>query len=139
MTTSTLPHLSSNNQLLSALSREDYTRLLPSLELVELSPGKVLYELTDIVRHSYFPLSGMVSLLALTEDGNTIEVAMIGSAGMAGLPAILGIHKTPYRVMVQIPGRAMKIRADALRKEFSRGERLHAMNFWPRLRKHWTV
>jgi CRP-like cAMP-binding protein len=114
-----------NNQLLSAMIGEDYARLRPSLEVFELRPGKVLYEIGETVRHSYFPLSGMISLLAITEDGDTVEVAMVGNEGMAGLPAILGIHKTPYRMMVQIRGHAMKIRADSLRTEFSRGGRLH--------------
>lgn len=125
MLTSSLRHAPSDNRLLSALLREDHARILPSLEQVELRPGKVLYEATDIVRHSYFPLSGMVSLLAITESGNTIEVAMVGNEGVVGLPAILGIYKTPYRVMTQIRGRAMKIRAEPLRTEFNRGGRLH--------------
>jgi CRP-like cAMP-binding protein len=100
-------------------------RILPGLEQIELRPGQVFYEATDTVRHSYFPLSGMISLLAITEDGNTIEVAMVGNEGVAGLPAVLGIHRTPYRVMTQIRGRAMKIRAESLRAEFARGGRLH--------------
>lgn len=114
-----------DNRLLSALPREDYMRLLPSLEQVELKAGRVFYEATDVVRHSYFPLSGMASLLSLTEAGNTIEVAMVGDEGVIGLPAVLGIHKTPYRVMAQVGGRAMRIRAEALRAEFARGGKLH--------------
>lgn len=125
MSTPPLRHAPLNNQLLAALPREDYTRILPGLEQVELVPSKILYEITDTVRHSYFPLSGMVSLLAITEAGNTIEVAMVGDEGMVGLPAVLGLNKAPYRVMVQIRGRAMRIRADSLRVEFARGGRLH--------------
>lgn len=125
MSTSPFRHESMNNRLLSALPREEYERVLPSLEQVELQPGKILYEATDTVRYSYFLLSGMVSLLALTENGSIIEVAMIGNEGLAGIPAVLGIYKTPYRMMVQIRGRAMKIRGDSLRAEFGRGGRLH--------------
>ncbi len=125
MSASPSPHVPLTNQLLSALTHEEYAHLLPSLQQVELLPGKVLYEVADIVSHSYFPLSGMFSLLALTEAGNTIEVAMVGNEGIVGLPAILGIYKTPYRMIVPIRGYAMKIRADSLRTEFSRGGRLH--------------
>lgn len=125
MSTSPLLHTPLNNQLLSALPREDYTHILHALELVELIPGKVLYEVTDTIRHAYFPLSGMISLLAITENGNTIEIAMIGKEGMVGLPMVLGTYKTPYRIMVQVRGRAMKIRANPLRAEFERGGRLH--------------
>lgn len=124
MLTSPFTHRPLRNQLLSALAREDHARFLPRLEQVELSPGKVIYEITDTVRHAYFPLSGMLSLLAITEDGATIEVGMVGNEGVVGLPAILRAYSTPYRVMVQIRGLAMRIRADALRAEFDRGGRM---------------
>ncbi len=118
-------HVPLGNQLLSALPCEDYKRILQSLEQIELPSGKVLYEMADTVRHAYFPLSGMVSLLAVTQNGNTLEIATIGREGMAGIPTILGTYKTPYRVMVQVRGCAMRIRSDALRAEFGRCGRLH--------------
>jgi CRP-like cAMP-binding protein len=120
MTTSPFRPPPSKNQLLSALPREDYARLLPALEPVELPAGKVLYDITDAVRDAYFPLSGMVSLLALTEGGDTIEIGMVGDEGVVGLPAIMRAYKTPCRVSVQIRGRAMRIKSDSLRAEFSR-------------------
>jgi len=119
------PHLPPNNLLLKALGREEYARLLPGLKLVDLPAGKVLYEAADNLLHAYFPLSGAVSLLAITETGSTIEIAMVGSEGIVGLPVILGITRTPYRVMVQIRGSAMRVRGPALVAEFSRGGQLH--------------
>lgn len=50
---------------------------------------------------------------------------MVGNEGLVGIPAVLGIYTTPYRMMVQIRGRAMKIRAASLQVEFGRGGRLH--------------
>lgn len=124
MPTSALPHVSSANQLLSALPRKEYEQLLQHLEQVSLPQGKVIYEAGDAIRHAYFPLSGMLSLLSSTEEGGTIEVAMVGNEGLVGLPTVLRTDTTPYRVMVQIPGRAMRVRGDALRGEFNRGARL---------------
>jgi len=118
------PGVSLKNQLLAALPREEYTRLLPGMKEVELLPGQVLFEITDEVTHTYFPLSGMLSLLALTEEGGMIEIAMVGNEGVVGLPAILGVHKAPYRVTVQIRGHASVVRADVLRAAFHRGGRL---------------
>lgn len=112
------------NQLLSTLANDEYARLLPYCEQVELPTGKVLFEINDTVRHVYFPLSGMVSLLAITEDGGTVEIAMVGNEGIVGLPAILRIHKNPYRVNVQVRGRAMKVKATAIQEEFNRRGRL---------------
>jgi CRP-like cAMP-binding protein len=112
------------NQLLSSLPRQEYERLLTHLEPVALPHGRVLYEMDDTFRHAYFPLSGIVSLLSITEAGGTIEVAMIGNQGIVGLPAVLGIDKVPYRVTVQIQGSGVRIGVDALRGEFNRGGRL---------------
>ncbi len=112
------------NSLLSALPREEYERLSPHMELVSLKPGRVLYHAGDAVGHAYFPKGGMLSLLSTTEGGRTIEVAMIGSEGMAGVPIILRCEAAPYQVMVQLAGNALRIRAGVLRAEFDRGGRL---------------
>jgi CRP-like cAMP-binding protein len=112
------------NHLLSALPGGDYERLRPQLEPVEFTPGRVLYEIADRVRYVYFPTSGMLSLLSITKSGGIIEVAMVGNEGVVGIPAILRTNITPYRVMVQIEGRGVRIAADALSREFNRGERL---------------
>src|SRR5207244_540636 len=90
-----------DNRLLAALPREEYERLPPHLEMVRLTPGQILYNVGDTVRHAYFPKGGMLSLLSTTETGRTIEVGMIGNEGMAGLPIILLSGAAPYQVVVQ--------------------------------------
>jgi CRP-like cAMP-binding protein len=97
------------------------------LEPVEFITGRVLYEIADTVRYIYFPASGMLSLLSITKAGSIIEVAMVGNEGMVGIPAILRTNIIPYRVMVQIPGRGMRLRADVLSGEFNKGGRLQDM------------
>lgn len=118
------PGAAFGNSLLSALPREEYERLAPHLELVRLTPGKILYNAGDVVRHAYFPKGGMSSLLSTTEDGRTMEVGMIGSEGMTGVPIILRSSVAPYQVMVQLAGNALRIGGDALREEFNRGGKL---------------
>lgn len=66
----------------------------------------------------------MVSLLSTTIKGDTIEVGMVGSEGVTGIPIILGVNKMPYRVMVQIEADALRIEAVALQDEFNKGGRL---------------
>jgi CRP-like cAMP-binding protein len=110
----------SQNRLLAALPRVEYERLIPHLEQVHLPQGKVLFEAGDLVRHAYFLIGGMASLLSATEDGDTVEIAMAGNEGMVGVPIILRVGITPYRSMIQITADAMKIKADALKTEFNR-------------------
>lgn len=109
------PHSALNNRVLAALPRTEYERLYPSLELVRLPQRKVLYLAGDTVRHGYFLLGGMVSLISVAESGRAIEVGMIGNEGMAGIPIILESSLSPYQVIVQLTGSAMRIKAEALR------------------------
>lgn len=112
------------NALLSALPREEYERLSPHLELVHLTPGKILYNAGDVVRHAYFPKGGMICLLSITEDGRAVEVGMIGSEGMADISIVLQSGGAPYQVMVQLAGNALRISRSAFKKELDRGGRL---------------
>ena len=114
----------SGNRLLEALPREEYERLSPHIEVVKLATGKIIYNVGEIVRHAYFPKSGMLSLLSITEKGRSIEVGMIGNEGMAGIPIILRSSVAPYQVMVQLPALAVRIHGTVLREAFGRGGRL---------------
>jgi CRP-like cAMP-binding protein len=116
-----------DNRLLAALPREEYARLAPHLELVRLTPGQILYNVGDPVRHAYFPKGGMLSLLSTTEGGRTIEVGIIGNEGMTGIPVVLRSNLAPYQVIVQLACNALRVRGEALRAEFDRGGRLQGL------------
>lgn len=125
MPVSITPHLVTKNYLLAALLRPEYERLAPHLEPVHLARGQTLADAGDTLRYAYFPTNGMVSLLSTTEDGQSIEVAMVGCDGVVGVPIILRVGVMPYWSMVQLPADAMRIKASVLRKEFDRGGQLH--------------
>lgn len=124
MTTSATAHVSIQNHILAALPRKEYEHLLPALKTVRLAQGAVLYETGDTIRHAYFLLSGMASLLSITEDGLTVEVGMIGNEGVCGIPVILGFNTAPYEITVQITADALEIKTEALKEEFNRSESL---------------
>jgi CRP-like cAMP-binding protein len=111
------------NKILAALPRAEYQALAPHLERVHLQQGEVLYEVGDFVTRAYFVTRGMVSMLSITENGGTTEVAMVGKEGVVGVPIILRVGVTPYRSMVQATGDALTLEADVMRAEFSRSAR----------------
>lgn len=59
--------------------------------------------------HVYFPDSGVVSVVAVYADGSIIEMATIGREGCTGVQAIFGAEISSVRLLVQIPGDAVRI------------------------------
>ena len=113
-----------DNRLIAALPRVELERLMPYLERVHLPRGEVLFEAGELIRYAHFPLNGVVSLLGMTEEGETVEVAMVGDEGMLGVPIILRAGITPHRCMVHIPADALRIRSEVLKLEFNRDGKL---------------
>lgn len=60
------------------------SELLACAKPVELMLGQVLSEPFEAIRHIYFPLDAIISLLAVTNDGLVVEIGMIGNEGLAG-------------------------------------------------------
>ena len=100
-----------SNRLLALLPENEYARLLPKLEQVDLTFGKNIYDRGEPIRFVYFPTSGLISLLAYVEDRVPLEVGLIGSEGMAGLPVFLGVETSLHRAVVQGAGSALSMRA----------------------------
>ena len=109
-----LQQASVRNRLLATLTPDDFDLLQPDLEPVPLDFRHWLIEAGEPIQHVTFPEQGIVSILANTTEGR-IEVGMIGPEGMAGLPVVLGIERSPHGYMVQAEGEALRITAPALR------------------------
>lgn len=113
----TQPSAQPANKLLAALPKEEYNRLLSDLQEVSLEFGETIYEPGDKIREVYFPLSGIISLLATVEQGATLEVGIVGREGFVGLSLFLGVKNSGTQAIVQGSGRAMRMRsADFLRE-----------------------
>lgn len=112
------------NHLLARLSGNAFERLLPDLEPIELTLGKVLHEPGQKQVFAYFPTNSIVALIYHTAHGKSAKVAMTGCDGMVGIVQILGSDASNVRAMVQTSGGAWRIRTEALRREFFRGSGL---------------
>jgi CRP-like cAMP-binding protein len=108
------------NRLLARLPSDQFQRLKPHLQLVKLALKQVLCEARSPIEYAYFPNHGVVSAITVMEDGRAIEVATIGDEGMIGLPLLVGAKLTANRMLVQVPGDALRITADALVEEANR-------------------
>lgn len=114
-----------NNRLLASLPREEYERLVPYLEPVFLDFKRELYQPNVSIEFVYFPLDGVYSLLSLTSEGELIEVATVGNEGIIGLPVFLGVREIPGIAMCQVPGNALRMRAEDLQNQVTHGTSLY--------------
>src|SRR5882762_10224083 len=90
---------------------------LETLEPVALPTGTILYEPDEAIEHVYFLTNALVSIVSMNSEGATVEICLIGSEGMVGVPAILG-GVAPYRAIVQMGGAAFRIRRRKIYEEF---------------------
>jgi CRP-like cAMP-binding protein len=113
-------HDPSENHLLAALDTAEQERLLPHLQLVDMPLGSVLYESGDALRHVYFPIDCIVSLLYVLADGSSAEIAVVGNEGLVGIALFMGGETTSSRAIVQSAGLAYRIAGQRLKDEFHR-------------------
>lgn len=113
------------NRLLATLPREEYERLLPYLETVSLTHKQVVYTPNEPIEYVYFPKNCVISLVIFMEDGLGVEVGTVGNEGMAGIPLFLGADRIPSDAFCQIPGDALRMRADVFKNTVTPGSPLH--------------
>jgi CRP-like cAMP-binding protein len=115
------PH---KNQFLAGLPDKELKNLRPHLQVVSGKMGDILFEAGDSGQYLYFPLSAVVSMVANSQDGKGVEVALIGSEGLAGVAAAMGGQSSWHEAVVQAPGELLKITVEGFRAELNRSAAL---------------
>jgi len=115
------------NALLHALTPEDIAILGPELEATPLRKDEVVFQPGEPAPYVWFPSNGIISIVALDEEGSAIEVAIIGREGMTGLPIVLGSETIIYASMVQVPGTGWRIATPVFRGIIERRPAIKAM------------
>src|SRR5580658_6222917 len=83
--------------------------------------GEVLYEPGDTLTHVYFPITAIVSLLYVVTNGESAEIAIVGSEGVVGVALFMGGGSTSSRALVQSAGGAFRLSAALMKRELDQG------------------
>jgi CRP-like cAMP-binding protein len=67
------------------------------------------------VEFVHFPTSGVVSTVATTSAGESVEVFMAGREGFSGVVAVFDLPEMSHGVVVQVAGRGWRMRGPAFR------------------------
>jgi CRP-like cAMP-binding protein len=104
----------------------DIALIRPHLRAVKLKAGQVLCEPGDRIGHVYFLEAGIVSKMAVFEDGAEIECALVGREGAVGALSALGLRTALTRDVCHVPVSADVIEAPRLSDAALRSARIHA-------------
>jgi CRP-like cAMP-binding protein len=126
-----------SNVILLSVQDEEYQLLRPHLYPIELPQHKVLQEPGEKIDFTYFLNDGMASIVALSRDGRSVEVGIVGVEGMLGMPLTIGLRQDTFRAIMQMSGTGVRVRSDVfedvllnsptLRSELSRFALMHGM------------
>jgi CRP-like cAMP-binding protein len=107
------------NRLLNGLPAAESVRWMLHLESVQLHCDQLLCE--SETEYLYFPTSAIVSLLYVTEGGESTEIAVIGNDGAVGMSIFMNGNTQPIQAKVQSAGHAYRVRGHLVREEAHRG------------------
>jgi CRP-like cAMP-binding protein len=116
-----LQRLETKNGLLGRLPEDAANLVLPHLEPVTLAQNQVLFEPFQSLDCVYFFEGGLSSEIAVNGAANRIEVGCIGREGMSGVPAILGVDRTPHKSFMQVGGPALRLAFPVLQEAMGSG------------------
>ena len=119
--------IAGTNGILQHLSGKTLASLTPHLRKVELTQGTILHEAGEPITTVYFPLSGMVSMLAVLKTGEAIEAGIIGREGfVGGYVGVRGWRALGHAVM-QMSGEAMAINVRHFKKAYDASDELRIL------------
>ena len=102
-----------SNVILLSLPDEAYAQLRPDLETIDLPQYQILHEPAEKLDFAYFLNEGMASIVALSSDGRSVEVGIVGKEGMVGMPLMMGLQRGTFRAIMQMAGNGVRVRASA--------------------------
>ncbi len=114
------PRAAAVNRLLETLPADELRRILPECESVEVAFADVLCTPRQRLRHVYFPTGSFISLIMPIDKASSLEVGLIGSEGMFGIPLALGVDESPVRAVVQGAGSALRMDGATFCRELAR-------------------
>lgn len=104
------------NLLLAALPDGEMQIFRDSGQKISLHEGKFLQTSSIDEEWLFFPTSAVLSLIAMTQDGLSVETGLVGHEGLVDLPQFFGHRNHTLECMVRHAGEVCQISADVVRK-----------------------
>lgn len=114
--------MSQTNRLLESLTAKDRKEVLHHSTLVDLKARDIISEASNRPQHAYFMLTALASEVVELNDGEIVEIGLVGFEGVTDSFHLLGNTPSVSQCLIQIAGSAYRIAFDDLDKLFNNSE-----------------
>jgi CRP-like cAMP-binding protein len=104
---------SPQNEILAKLPSRELDAIMAAAGAISCEDRCDLFQQGDPVEKVYFPLTGMVSLVIVLENGTTVEAMTVGREGFVGVPLLNEVNTASYKGICQVAGDFLVIEASA--------------------------
>ena len=101
--------LPSGNLLLNSLPPAVLDTLLPQFEPVEMGLRTPLFEVNAPAKYVHFIVDGVASIVTTMQDGEAVEVGIVGHEGFAEKIHLLGPQLGQTHCFMQVSGHALRM------------------------------
>jgi CRP-like cAMP-binding protein len=101
------------NRILSLLPSDEFARLAIALSFEHLTFGQTLCRAGDKIENVYFVETGCISSISILSEGQPLEVAFVGSEGVANVSVVLGATHAYNELVCHAAGFAYRIDTSA--------------------------
>lgn len=115
------------NSILQGVDPAHAPELIEFGELIELATRDSIYVAEEPIQYVYFPIDSVLSVVTQMKEGGVIEVGTIGREGTSAIPFLMGATTTANDCYCQVPGHAVKIRAELFNGLRARSPRFRAL------------
>jgi CRP-like cAMP-binding protein len=116
-----------SNRMLDQLPAPYKASLMARMEAVVLPVPTSIYRPGEAPKYGHFMTSGMTSVVTFMEDGNGVEVGLIGREGLVEGMHLLGSGLLPTTGFIQVDGTALRMPFAELEREFHSSEALRKL------------
>jgi CRP-like cAMP-binding protein len=115
------------NKILLSIPEHEFFLIRPYLKFQLLPNRQILHEANEKTQFAHFLNSGLIAMMIETREGKTVEVGTVGSEGIVGIAATVGIARSPVRDVVQVAGSGFSIEVEALQRTLHSSPTLRAL------------
>ncbi|MEO6913824.1 MAG: Crp/Fnr family transcriptional regulator [Candidatus Baltobacteraceae bacterium] len=124
-----MPNDALGNRILDSLPELELAAIRRDLDRVTVKAHDTLYIPNERIDRVYFPINCVLSVLAIMQNGDAVEISSIGHEGLSGSQLVFLADRPEREMICQVAGDAKCMTAEAFLKHFEKAKGFQRMIF----------